>query len=717
MLQVIQYQKTGEITVEELPAPQLKSGGVLVRNAFSLISAGTERSSVETAQANILGKARLRPDLVRQVIDNYKREGFVATYRKVQNRLDNYKDLGYSSAGVVVESACEDFVEGDRVACGGVGYAAHAELIFVPRNLAVRIPDEVGFDEAAFTTVASIAMQGVRQAEARVAERVVVIGLGLVGLLTVQILKASGCAVFGLDISPRNLELARKLGCDQVGGGAHDVLPMIEIFTCGYGADAVIVTAATKSSDPIVLASHCARKKGKVVVVGAVGMDVPRSLAYEKELDFRMSCSYGPGRYDANYEVYGHDYPLGYVRWTENRNMGAVLDLVAQKRLDVRSLVTHTFAISHAQQAYDVITEKTAEPYLGVLISYPQPQSNLARSLVLKPAPAVVASTCTIGVIGAGNHTQSYLLPSLQRLGVALEIVATSKPVNAKSAGKKFGFHACATDSSEVLANARVNLILIGTRHDTHARYVVGALRAGKHVFVEKPLALNSEELDQILAAHNDAVVGGAAPLLMVGYNRRFSEPIRALRSFFANTAEPLAVTYRVNAGFVPQTNWYQDPVQGGRVIGEIGHFIDTLQFLTNSLPSMVYATAVADRGGRYANDNVQIAVTLSDGSIGQISYLASGSSAMAKEYVEVFGGGKSVVMDNFKSLTFFDGRKSTSKSFPGDKGHGGEMKATVEAVETGNAPIGMASLVATSRASFAIVESLCRRQPVSILP
>lgn len=717
MLQIIQYQKTGDISVEELPAPQLRTGGVLVRNVFSLISAGTERKSVETAQASVIGKARSRPDLVRQVIENYKRDGLVSTWQKVQNRLDNYKDLGYSSAGIVVESACDNFSVGDRVACGGVGFAAHAELIFVPQNLVVRVPDEVGLDEAAFTTVGSIAMQGVRQADVRIGERVVVIGLGLVGLLTVQLLKASGCTVFGLDIAPLNLEWGRQAGCDGVGRSDDSVLPSIERFTKSYGADAVVITAATKSNDPMALSIQCVRKKGRVVVVGVVGMEIPHSAAYAKELDIRMSCSYGPGRYDADYEVHGHDYPQSYVRWTENRNMGALLELIAAKKLVVGSLVTHRFPIGEALEAYSVITGKISEPYLGVLISYPQNEDlKVERRLALNLGDAGPSHECSVGVIGAGNHTQSYLLPPLKKLATTLETVVTSKPVNAKSVARKFGFRNCATEASEICNDAKINLVLIGSRHDSHACYVVDALRAGKHVFVEKPLAVTPAELEGIIDIYNDRVRRGQNVLLMVGYNRRFSAPVQALREFFLNVGEPLAITYRVNAGFLPKGSWYQDAAQGGRVIGEIGHFLDVLQFLTGSTPISVFTTAPTDLDRRYSNDNMQISVTFANSSVGQINYLANGSAAMPKEHVEVFGGGKCGIMEAFKRLTLFNGRGSSAKSYSGDKGHAAEMKATVDAVRSGIAPISVESLIATSRASFAILQSLRDREPVAIL-
>ena len=679
MLQVIQYQKTGDITVDELPAPKLRPGCVLARNVFSLISAGTERTSVETAQASMVQKARLRPDLLRQVLDNVNREGLLATYKKVQDRLDNYKDLGYSSAGVVIESAVDDFKVGDRVACGGVGYAAHAEIVSVPRNLVVKVPDEVGFDQAAFTTVCSIAMQGVRQADVRVGEQVVVIGLGLIGLLTVQLLKASGCRVLGMDVSPRNFDLALKLGCDRCTLSNDDSILGVQTFTRGYGADAVLITAATKSDEPVQLAIQLARKRGTVVAVGTVGMNIPRNPFYEKEVEFRVSCSYGPGRYDAEYEDRGHDYPLGFVRWTENRNMEAVLDMMALRKLDVQPLITHRVPVQDSLRAYDIITGKIQEPYLGVLIQYSDPSTEmtLARRMELRPAGnKATGHRAALGFIGAGNFAQSMLLPPLIKMNARLRGVATSKPVNAKNTAKKYHFEFCATDASEVLHDKDVNLVFVTSRHDSHARYVAEALRAGKSVFVEKPLALNNDELATVLDAYAQTERAGNAPLLMVGYNRRFSEPIRAIQKQFAKRTEPLAMHYRVNAGFLPSTNWMQSPEQGGRFIGEGGHFVDVMQFLCGALPVSVYAVAPSDAARRYHHENLLVSITFADGSAGTIHYLANGANAVEKEYLEVFGESKTARLWNFKKLECAVGRKKTTQSFSGDKGHAAEMKA-----------------------------------------
>jgi predicted dehydrogenase/threonine dehydrogenase-like Zn-dependent dehydrogenase len=721
LLQIIQYQKTGEISVDELPSPQLRRGGVLVRNAFSLISAGTERTSVETARASMVQKARLRPDLVRQVLDNVNREGVLATFKKVRDRLDNFNDLGYSSAGVVIESAVEDLKVGDRVACAGAGYAAHAEIVSVPRNLVVKVPDEVGFDEAAFTTVCAIAMHGVRQADVRVGEQVVVIGLGLIGLITVELLKASGCRVLGMDVASKNFDLALTLGCDRCAISNDDAVVEAQRFTRGYGADAVVITAATTSNQPVELAIQCARKRGTVVAVGAVGMNIPRSPFYEKEINFRMSCSYGPGRYDPDYEERGNDYPLGFVRWTENRNMEAVLDMMAERKLNVGALITHRIPVQESLRAYDIITGKMQERYLGILIQYSAANEGIApcRRIELHAADRTSSERrAVLGFIGAGNFTRSLLLPPLMKLAPRMRGLATGKPVNAKNIAKKNQFEFCATDASEIIRDKEVNLVFVTSRHDSHARYVTEALRAGKSVFVEKPPALSHEELNGILTAYGDAERAGSAPLLMVGYNRRFSEPIRAIQRLFAGRTEPLAMHYRINAGFMPSTQWMQHPEQGGRFIGEGGHFVDVMQFLCGALPMSVYAIAPTDDARRYNNDNVLVSITFADGSVGTLHYLANGANAVEKEYLEVFGDSKTARMWNFKKLECTVDRKKSNTSFSGDKGHATEMKALLAGFESAaGAPISIDSLAATSRATFAAMESVKTDTVVRITP
>jgi len=581
----------------------------------------------------------------------------------------------------------------------------------VPRNLVVKVPDEVGLDEAAFATVAAIAMQGVRQADVRVGEQVAVIGLGLLGLITVQLLKASGCRVIGLDVAPRNFDLALSLGCDRCALSNDDAVAEVQSFTRGYGADAVVITAATTSNQPVELAIQFARKRGTVVAVGAVGMNIPRSPFYEKEISFRMSCSYGPGRYDPNYEERGQDYPLGFVRWTENRNMEAALDMMAQRKLNVGALITHRIPVNDGLRAYDIITGKIEESYLGIVIQYSDPSAPLplTRRVELRTANQTAPGRqAVLGFIGAGNFTQSTLLPPLVKLTARFRGLATGKPVNAKNIAKKYNFEFCATDASEIIRDNDVNLVFVTSRHDSHARYVAEALRAGKSVFVEKPPALNQEELESVLDAYIDAERAGAAPLLMVGYNRRFSEPILAIRRFFAGRTEPLAMHYRVNAGFMPSTHWMQQPDQGGRFIGEGGHFVDVMQFLCGALPVSVHAVAPADSARRYSHDNVLVTITFADGSAGTIHYLASGANAVEKEYLEVFGDSKTARMWNFKKLECAVGRKKSRSSFSGDKGHAAEMKAVLEGFESGaGSPIGLESLAATSRVTFAAMESL----------
>jgi polar amino acid transport system substrate-binding protein len=712
MLQAVQYQKTGELSVKELPAPELKPGMIVVRTHASLISAGTERTSVATAQASILGKIRSRPDLVKQVLDTAKREGIWNTIEKVRTRLDSYKSLGYSAAGVVVESACDEFAPGDRVACAGAGFASHAEVIAVPKNLAVKIPEGVGFDEAAFTTLGAIALQGVRQAKLNLGESVVVIGLGLLGQLTVQILKASGCRVFGMDINERQFELAREFGADRLAISGSDSLGAIESFTRGRGADAVIITASTSSNEPVELAIKALRKKGRLVVVGVTGMNLPREGFYEKELEVTISCSYGPGRYDPSYEEDGHDYPVGYVRWTEGRNMEAILDLMASKKLNVERIITHRLPITEAGHAYDIITGRIKEPYLGIILQYPDRGSDaLIRSVAVQNghAPAA-ATTLGIGFIGAGNFAQSYLIPPSKNAGAKLVAVATSTAVNARSVAEKFGFAEAATSVEALLGNRDVNGVFIATRHDTHGEFVAKAIEAGKQVFVEKPLAINREELTRIVET-----VGAKHGRVMVGFNRRFSAPLVAMKKHFAGMHEPLVMMYRVNAGHIKLESWVQAAAQGGRIIGEGCHFIDCMQFMTGARPISVYATSIGSDNAQVRNaDSAAITIRFSDGSVGTLLYLANGDPSIAKEYFEVFGGGRTAIMHNFRSLSLAAGRKTSTTKFNGDKGHADEVKQTIDAMKNGTPmPIPFESLVDTTMATIAAMESLAKGEVV----
>jgi polar amino acid transport system substrate-binding protein len=638
-------------------------------------------------------------------MDTVKREGLMATVEKVRSRLDNYKELGYSSAGIVLESSVPDIKPGDRVACAGAT-ANHAEIVCVPRNLVALIPDAVAFDEAAFTTLGAIAMQGVRQADVRLGETVAVIGLGLLGIITIQLLKASGCRVIGLDVSDSNFELAKRMGCDECIISGFQAVGVIESCTNGYGADAIIITAGTKSNEPMELALQMGRKKSKVVVVGAIGMNVPRSPFYEKEIDIRISCSYGPGRYDVEYEEYGLDYPIAYVRWTENRNMQAVLQLMAEKRLDVKPLITHRISVPDGLRAYDLITGKIEEKYIGILIEYPAAPgggSDILRKVALQGG--MKSGGKGIGFIGAGNFAQSMLLPPLQSLGVSLRGVSTADPVNAKSVARKFNFGFAATDAKEILQDKDIDAVFVATRHDSHARYVVDALNAGKHVFVEKPLAINFEQLCEI----KRAMENHPGLVLTVGLNRRFSESFGTIKRFFEPVREPLVVQYRVHAGFIPKNHWVQDPSQGGRIIGEGCHFIDVMQFLTGARPVKVYADAIRSANSKVNDaDNCSITISFSDGSLGILQYLANGDSSVPKEYCEVYGGGRTAIMNNFKSVEMFNGGKQIRKTFDGKKGHTEEVHHFIEAV-SGKVPhvLTFESLYATTLVTIRAVESL----------
>jgi len=704
MLQAIQYQKTGELHVKELPAPELKPKMIVVHTQASLISAGTERTSVSTAKASMLEKIRTRPDLVKQVVDMAKREGMLSTLSKVRTKLDSYKALGYAAAGVVIESSTDEFAPGDRVACAGGGYASHAEVIAVPRNLAVKIPDGVSFDEAAFTTLGAIAMQGVRQADVRLGEAVAVIGLGLLGQLTVQLLKAAGCRVIGLDINERQFELAREFGADALAVSGSGSLGSIESFTRGIGCDAVIITAGTSSNDPVELAIQAARKKGRVVVVGAVGMNIPRSPFYEKELDITISCSYGPGRYDPEYEEEGHDYPVGYVRWTERRNMESVLDLIASGRLNVNRMITHRLPITQAERAYDIITGKIQEPYIGIVLNYPDRGGQaLVRTVAVNRAEPK-AGALGIGFIGAGSFAQSYLLPTVRSSGTRLVAVATSTSVNARSVAEKFGFETAATDAGTLLARPEIDGVFVATRHDSHAGYVLRALDAGKQVFVEKPLAIAREELEAIRERAETT-----SDRVMVGFNRRFSGSLGVMKRHFAGVEEPLAMMYRVNAGHIRLDHWTQAESQRGRIIGEGCHFIDCMQFMTGARPTSVHAAAIGSENRTVRNaDSVSITIRFSDGSIGTLMYLANGDPSVPKEYFEVFGGGRTAIMNNFQDVMLARGRKRKVDKFNGDKGHAEEVRQTLAAMKEGTPmPISFQSLYDTTMATLAAMESL----------
>jgi predicted dehydrogenase/threonine dehydrogenase-like Zn-dependent dehydrogenase len=719
MKQVFQDARSAEITVEDVPAPKLLAGCVLVRTAASLVSAGTERASSEFASKNLLQKARMRPDLVREVLSKISRDGFAATVCAVRSRLDQPGALGYSSAGTVIAvgEGVTDFNPGDRVACAGAGHAVHAEFACVPRLLAARIPSEaVKFEEAAFTTLGAVALHGVRNADVKLGDVVAVIGLGLLGQLTVQILKAAGCCVLGMDISPVRAQLALRSGADAVDTSASGFQNLCLQYSGRHGVDAVLITAQTVSNDPVNLAGVVARNRAVIVAVGTVAMDIPRRSFYEKELDFRVSRSYGPGRYDSAYEQKGIDYPIGYVRWTETRNMEAFLKLLADRKLDLQPLITHRFPITRAHSAYDLITGKTHEPFLAVLIEYPD-RAEETRHVNLAPPDRPVASRQSIqlGLLGAGSFAVSTLLPAIERVGgVEMVVAGAATGSHARHAAQKFGFRSCTTDEQQILRNPAVNTVVIATRHQLHAEQVIAALRAGKHVFCEKPLCLNKAELMKIAAAHDE----DTNQVLMVGFNRRFAPLAIRMKTFLQEVREPLALHYRVNAGFVPADHWLNDPQQGGgRILGEVCHFVDFLCFLTGAAPVEVETHSLTN-SGQYSNDNVVCSVRFSDGSRGTISYLANGDKSYSKERIEVFGGGGVAMLEDFRRLELVrDGKKRVFRSlWRQDKGHRGEWQAFITAIQGGKeSPISFREVVSTMLATFALEESRCLGQPVTV--
>jgi polar amino acid transport system substrate-binding protein len=707
MKQIVQNYRTGELTIEELPPPALRPGRVLIKTSFSLISAGTERTVVETAQSSLIGKARSRPDLVRQVLDSFKREGLRSTYEKVKARLNQVKPLGYSASGIVTDvgEGVRGFQTGDRVACAGAGYASHAEAILVPENLVCKIPEGASLESACYTTLGAIALHSIRQSDVRLGETVAVIGLGLVGQLVVQMLKAAGCRVVGIDIDEQACQLALESGAEAVTSDRNEARALCEKISNGFGADSIIITASANSSEPVELAAQVARDRARVVVVGLVGMDVPRQIYYEKELDIRLSRSYGPGRYDPEYEEKGHDYPIGYVRWTENRNMQAFLRLVAEGKIDTNILTTHRFSIDRAKEAYDLIVSRR-ERCCGVVLQYAESKQTVAR--IMHRAKQEKSDQISVSFIGAGNFARSVLLPAVKRAPkVRLAGVAAATGLSARNTAEQFGFEYSTTDYEEILRDESAKIVFIATRHDLHARLAAEALKRSKSVFVEKPMAVTEEELREVMEAAraSDAV-------LMVGYNRRFAPIAAEIKRRMKDRRGAMTVVYRINAGQLPRDHWARDAVEGGgRIIGEVCHFVDFVQFLTDSMvvSTSAHATQVTSEAG-FEDDSCAATMNFADGSIASIIYTASGDSAVAKERVEIFCDRRYGLIDDFKSGEFISGGKKTRLGGGSqDKGHAEEIRVFFDSVSRGEMPVGIESLAATSRACFAIVESARR--------
>jgi polar amino acid transport system substrate-binding protein len=704
--------RSGAITVKDVPSPvEPKRAGVLVRVHASLISVGTEKMKVDLARASMIEKARKRPDDVKKVLAEVKQQGFWATYQRVMRKLDTPGPLGYSCAGevIAVSEDVDDLKPGDRVACGGQG-AYHSEVVSVLKNLCVKIPDSVPYEEACFTTLGAIAMQGLRQANLSFGETVVVIGLGLVGQLACAIARAAGCVVIGVDLDDHHVAIAAKEFADHAyNRNAPGVVETIKSLTHGYGADAVIICAATSSNDPITFSAEIARDRARIIMVGVSQMDLPRDVYFQKELEFRLSRSYGAGRYDFNYEERGMDYPIGYVRWTERRNMQEFVRLLAAKQVRPSAITTHRFTIDASDEAYAIVAGERKEPYLGIVLTYPADGAEQHHRTPAAPSgTSAIATGVNVGFIGAGNFAQGFLLPTLKD-SARLVAVANQSGASATDAQSKFGFARAVTSSSEVISSSDINTVFIATRHGSHASLVAEALRGGKNVFVEKPLALNEEQLSEVAAAYDKAHREQGAKL-MVGFNRRFAPLVTKMRAFFDDIS-PKMIFYRVNAGPLPLSHWTQDPDEGGgRIIGEGCHFIDTAAYLTgDALPRSVYAQSISSgRADTVDRDTVSITVSYEDGSVVTVLYLANGDKSLPKEEIQVFSNGRTAILKNFTELETWSGRGKTETVKGSGKGHAEEVKAFVASIgSSGEAPIPFESLMATTLVTFAARTSL----------
>ncbi len=717
MKQLFQNMKNGKTTVKDLPVPRPGKGCALVRTAYSLVSAGTERTLVEFSEKSLAGKAVSRPDLVKQVINKAQREGIVNSVTAAFNRLDQPMFPGYSSAGTIVAlgEGMQGFKVGDRVACGGGNHAVHAEYEVVPRNLLAKMPEGIDFDEAAFTTLGSVALHGLRLAAPQLNDTVLVIGLGLLGLMEVQIAKAAGCRVMGMDISGTKIALAKQFGVNAC--TRAEIEALTPEFTRGRGYDHVLICAGSKDNDSITLAGQLCRDRGQVTAIGAVGLTIPRKIYYEKELRVVVSRSYGPGRYDNAYEEKGQDYPIGFVRWTEGRNMEAFLDLIADGKMNVKALISHRIPIEEGEKAYELITGKLGEPFLGVLLQYADDEF-VREAVPVNTVRASAEGRRVIGVLGAGNYAGATFLPMLKANAFkdpyTLRSIASGNGGKARHCAEKFGFEQVETGGDAILADPAVTDAVLLTPHRVHASQTIRALEAGKNVYCEKPAALSPEDL----AAVYRCVNAHPGQLYMVGYNRRFAPLSVKLKEFIAGSPEPLAMHYTVNAGFIPSTHWTQDPeIGGGRILGEGCHFIDYLIWLCGSLPTRVNAFCLPD-SGRYNGDNVSIQIAFENGSVGTIDYLANGDKACAKERVQVFSGGRIAILNDYRSLeTWLDGSHHTEKNMGQNKGHAASWHAFMNAaVNGGEEPVPTEQIFAGMNACWAVLASI-QEQDQIILP
>ena len=713
--QILQNLRSGVTEVADVPAPAARAGHVLIRTERTLVSAGTERMLVEFGRAGWLDKARQQPDKVRQVLDKIRTDGIRPTFDAVMNKLDQPLPLGYCNVGVVLETGDDvtGFAPGDRVVSNG----RHAEVVSVPRNLVAKVPQGVSSDAAAFTVIGAIALQGIRLVQPTLGETVVVTGLGLIGLMTVQLLRAHGCRVLGLDFDSEKLTLARRFGADVVNLGANeDPLTAAATFSRGRGVDAVIITAATSSNEPVHQAALMCRKRGRIVLVGTTGLELSRADFFEKELTFQVSCSYGPGRYDPQYEEKGFDYPVGFVRWTEQRNFEAVLDMLASGRISVDLLVSHRIPIAEAERAYELVGGSA--PSLGIVLQYPAPVERSDAELrqptiTLNGAQPKVARAgqAAVAFFGAGSYATGMLIPAFRDAGASLATVVSSAGVSGLHAARKFGFAKTTTDGDVAFDDPAANTVVVATRHDSHASLVIRGLGAGKHVFVEKPLALTLEQVDQISAAAAASDTGGRGPLLMIGFNRRFAPDVVRARELLAGVAGPRTFQMTVNAGALPDSHWLNDPKSGGgRILGEACHFVDLLRHLAGSPIASFDAVRLGRASSaQIAPDQAAITLRFADGSVGTILYVANGHKSFPKERLEIFAAGRVLQLDNYRRLAGYGWPGfSSQKRWSQDKGQSACAAAFVRAVTQGTAaPIPLEEILEVSRVTIEIAAHL----------
>ena len=708
MKQVLQDLGAGGTAIEQAPAPQASRGQCVINSAVTLVSAGTERMLVDFGKASMVQKARQQPDKVKMVLDKVKTDGLMTTVDAVRSKLAQPIPLGYCNVGVVesVGKGVDQFKAGDRVVSNG----PHADVVRVPKNLCAKIPEGVSDEAAAFTVVASIGLQGIRLAQPTLGEAFVVTGVGLIGLMTVQMLRAQGCRVLAIDFDDRKLQLAKSFGAEICNPGkGEDPITAGMALSRGNGVDGVIITASTKSSDPVSQAAKMSRKRGRIILVGVTGLELMRDDFYQKELTFQVSCSYGPGRYDPLYEDQGQDYPLGFVRWTEQRNFEAVLDMMASGALNVEPLITHRFDFDKAPDAYDVLTEDKSA--LGILLKYESDtEPRHVKTVELNVATSFASQKPVLGFVGAGNYASRMLIPAFKKAGAQFHTIATSGGINGVIHGKNTGFKQATTDTQAMLDDPEINTAVIVTRHNSHAGFVCSALKAGKNVFVEKPLAVTHEELAEVEAIYHNPVDPQAAPKLMVGFNRRFSPQVQKMKSLLAGVNEPKTFMMTMNAGAMPNDHWTQDPeVGGGRIIGEACHFIDLMRFLADSEIVSVQCRRMGDTPGMITEDKAAIILGFADGSFGTIHYLANGAASFPKERVEVFAAGRVLQLDNFRKLTGY-GWPGFSKMnlWRQDKGQDGCAAAFLQSVEQGSeAPIPAAELFEVAKVTIDIAEQL----------